>query len=93
MKKKRISQSGGSLLGEGGSEICFGLGLRGKRLTVGKNRSDSERDERWESKRRIRGNPTEIALCAGPRRAKEFRRANHMLDESHVNSLKRQKRQ
>lgn len=47
-------------------------GLRGKRLTVGKNRSDSER-KRWEREWRIAGNPTEIALFGGSRRAKEFR--------------------
>lgn len=52
--------------------MCLGLGLRGKKLTVGKNRSDSER-KRWECEWRILGNPTEIAPFAGLRRAKEFR--------------------
>lgn len=63
---------GGSSVRKGGSEICFGLGLRGKKRTVGKNRSDSER-KRWECEWRILGNPTEIALFASLRRAKEFR--------------------
>lgn len=40
--EKRISECGGSSVSDGGSEKCFGLGLEGKRLTVGKNRSDSE---------------------------------------------------
>lgn len=41
---KRTRDGGGSAVGMGGSEICFGLGLRGKRLTVGKNSSDSEEE-------------------------------------------------
>lgn len=41
----------------GGSEKCFGLASL--RVTVGKNRSDSER-KRWECEWRILGNPTEI---------------------------------
>lgn len=72
LDRKRISKRGGSSVRKGGSEICFGLGLRGKRLTVGKNRSDSER-KRWECEWRILGNPTEIALFASLRCAKEFR--------------------
>lgn len=62
----------GSTVSKGGSGICFRLGLRGKRLIVGKNRSDSER-KRWECEWRIVGNPTEIALFARLHRAKEFR--------------------
>lgn len=55
-----------------GVKYALDPGLRGKRLTVGKNRSDSER-KRWEREWRIAGNPTEIALFGGSRRAKEFR--------------------
>ena len=64
----------------------------GKKSPVGKNRSDSER-KRWECEWRVLGNPTEIALVAGPHRAKEFRRANHMLHEPKVNSRLGHKRQ
>lgn len=45
---------------------------KGKKRTVGKNRSDSER-KRWECEWRVLGNPTEIALFTGSHLAKEFR--------------------
>lgn len=60
------------MVSKGGSEMCFGLRLRRKKHTVGKNRNDSGR-KRWECKWRILGNPTEIGCVASQHHAKEFR--------------------